>query len=152
MSSSDMGLSLTFLRGSVVIHPPEDDYETLPLQGTPDIRGLTKEISRHLQTLVVPTTVAKPKGARGFSFHWSNSQGAWDVVPWNDPSTHTDGATFLVYFVKGTLSPLGKPWSLKEMEYVAKMLPEHPGFSQSFESRRASASRVAARFHDGRLR
>jgi len=147
-----MDLALTFFRGSVVVSPPAGEA-TGVLVLDADIRTVGRELAKHLRHLVVPAIVSKPKGSRGFSFHWSNAQRAWDVVPWNDPTWHTDGAEFLMYFVKGSLSPLGKPWSLKEMEYIAKMLPEHPGFAQSFEaSRVAGAICVAAKYLEGRAR
>lgn len=148
-----MDLSLTFFRGSVVVSPPRDETSGVFLADA-DIRSFAKEIARHLRALVTPTTVTKPRGTRGFSFHWSNAQASWDVVSWNDASWHTDGAEFLVYFTKDALSPLGKPWSLKEMQYVAKMLPEHPGYAFSMEgaARVAGAIRVAARFLGGKTR
>lgn len=142
-----MNLALNFYRGSVVIFPPVAGKDWPVIIPEMDIRLLTHEISKHLRTLVIPAVVAKPRGYRGFSFHWSNAQRAWDVISANDPSWQTDGAEFLVYFAKDALSPLGKPWSLKEMEYVAKTLPDHPGFANSMESSRmASASRVTAKF------
>lgn len=140
-----MGLTFTFFRGSAVVSIPvgEEAHGTVRA----DIPNITREIDAHLSYLVIPSNVSKPKGARGFSFHWSNAQRAWDVIPANDPTWRTDGAEFLVYFTKGALSPVGKPWSLREMEYVAMSLPEHPGFSSSVESgRRASATRVLARY------
>ena len=63
------------------------------------------------------------------------------MIAANDPTWGLDGAEFLVYFKVGVLSPLGKPWTLKEMQYVAQRLPPHPGFSRA-----VMASRVAARF------
>lgn len=153
-----MDLSLTFFRGSVIISPSRDDGSGVVLDNA-DIRSLTVALAQHLRALVIPTSVTKPRGTRGFSFHWSNAQASWDVVAWNDPSWRTDGAEFLVYFTKDALSPLGKPWSLKEMQYVAKMLPEHPGYASSMESssRRAgwvqvAANRVAAKFLSGKTR
>jgi hypothetical protein len=146
-----MDLTFTFFRGSVVISPPIEDGAHGITHA--DIPSMARELGKHLRYLVVPASVPKPKGARGFSLHWSNAQRSWDVIPANDPTWRTDGAEFLVYFTKGALSPLGKPWSLKEMEYVAMSLPEHPGFAQSFEaSRVASAICVAAKYLEGRAR
>jgi hypothetical protein len=150
-----MDLALTFFRGSLIVSSPEavgDATGVLLLDAGNQIPLFVREIAKHLRYLVVPTTVTKPRGTRGFSFHWSNAQAAWDVVTWNDSSWHTDGAEFLVYFTKDALSPLGRPWSLKEMQYVAKMLPAHPGYSQSYESalRVASAIRVAMKYLEGR--
>jgi hypothetical protein len=140
-----MDLTFTFFRGSVIVSSPvgEEAQEVVHA----DIPSMARELGKHLRYLVVPTNVPKPKGTKGFSFHWSNAQRAWDVIPANDPTWRTDGAEFLVYFTKSALSPLKKPWSLKEMEYVAMSLPEHPGFAQSFEaSRVASVARVAAKY------
>ena len=113
----------------------------------PSIQTLAGLIGKNLSTLVRGRTVAKPPGSRGFSFHWSNAQATWDVIPANDPAWSLDGAEFLVYVHQKVLSPLGKPWSAKEMQYVAKHLPPHPGYSGSAESMwRSAACRVAARY------
>lgn len=143
-----MDLNLSFFRGSVIVSAPTPDASGV-LVPDAGLRSLSKEFARHLRTLLVPATVTKPRGTRGFSFHWSNAQAAWDVVPWADPSWHTDGAEFLVYFTNDALSPVGKKWTLKEMEYVAKMLPPHPGYAHSFEG---MTHRVARRFFEGRSR
>ncbi len=140
-----MSLALTFFRGSAIVSTPVGEGSQGVVRA--DIPSITRELGEHLSYLVIPSNVPKPKGSRGFSFHWSNAQRAWDVIAANDPTWRTDGAEFLVYFTKGALSPVGKPWSLREMEYVAMSLPEHPGFSSSVESgRRASVNRVVARY------
>lgn len=106
------------------------------------IQDFAQQIGRQLPLLVRGRSVSKPKGSRGFSFHWSNAQMKWDVIPANDPVWSLDGAEFLVYLDQKVVSPLGKPWSAKEMQYVAPRLPPHPGFARSWES----AQRVAARY------
>ena len=98
-----------------------------PVVGTGDPREMARVLGGHFRGLLRPMTVQKPKGTRGFSFHWSNAQAKWDVITANDPTWGLDGAEFLVYFRPDALSPLGKPWSLKEMQYVASNLPVHPG-------------------------
>lgn len=142
-----MDLSLTFFRGMVILSPPQEDGAIVLADAK--IPSLAREIGRHLRTLVVPTTVTRPKGKMiGFSFHWSNAQAKWSVIRWNEPSWHTDGAEFLVYATRDALSPLGRPWSLKEMEYVAAALHPHPGYAFSMEG---SARRVATKFLDRRV-
>ena len=84
----------------------------------------------------MPSSVPKLRGATGaFSFHWSNAQDKWDVIrvrefPWN-----TDGAEFVLFVGPESLSPLGKVWTLTEMEYVAKGLTRHPGSGAGGELR-----------------
>jgi len=69
------------------------------------------------------------KSVKSFNFHWSNAQGKWDVVMNFGPNI--DGSEFVLYAPTTSLSPLGKPWSLVEMKYVAKNLTEHPGYGFS---------------------
>lgn len=109
-----------------------------------EINTIAARLGRQLLVLVRASHVTKPKATRGFSFHWSNAQAKWDVIAANDPTWSLDGAEFLVYFRAGALSPLGRPWTLKEMQYVAQRLPQHPGFSSA-----VMASRVARRFLEG---
>ena len=66
---------------------------------------------------------------RSFNFHWSNAQAKWDVMLNFGPDI--DGSEFVLYAPTTSLSPLGKPWSLVEMRYVAKGLVEHPGYGFS---------------------
>lgn len=106
------------------------------------VQDFTRELGKKLLLLVRGRTVMKPKGSRGFSFHWSNAQAKWDVIPANDPAWSLDGAEFVVYVDAKVTSPLGKSWSAKEMQYVALRLPPHPGYSMSMEG----AQRVAARY------
>lgn len=88
--------------------------------------------------------VLKPPGrAKGFDFHWSNAQASWDVilvpgVPWDE-----DGASFVLWCPATTLSPIGKPWTRTEMQYVARSLKHHPGYAGSYES---SSRRIASRY------
>ena len=141
-----MELSLNFYRGFVLVSTPDESPSGIIAEGT--IRGLAREFSRHYRGLLHPGSVSRPKGVkRGFSFHWSNAQAAWDVIVLSDQTTGLDGAEFLVYFRPDALSPVGKPWSLKEMQYVASILPPHPGYAFSMEGGMGrSAARVAARF------
>jgi len=141
-----MDLGLSFFAGHVLVAPamPED-----PVIVSGEIRELAREFARHYRGLLRPMTVQKPRATKGFSFHWSNAQAAWSVILANDPTWMLDGADFLVYFRPGVLSPVGKPWSLKDMQTIAKMLPPHPGYASSVEGgeRGVSAARVAARYH-----
>lgn len=109
-------------------------------------RALSAGIVRHMPG---PMSVNKVRGAvKAFSFHWSNAQRAWDVVAWRDFPWSLDGAEFILFLGRNALSPLGKPWSLAEMRYVAKKLAQHPGFASSMESgpARWAVERVAARW------
>lgn len=139
-----MKLSLTVTLGMALFNSYEQEVllksiPTAEVEG--EIPAMAAILGRNLSTLVRGTQVTKPKGTRGFSFHWSNAQAKWDVIAANDPTWGLDGAEFLVYFKAGVMSPLGKPWTLKEMQYVAQRLPPHPGFSRA-----VLASRVVRRF------
>ena len=139
-----MKLSLTVEPGMAIFNSYEQEVLlksifTDTVEG--DIASMASLLGRHLSTLVRGTQVAKPKGTRGFSFHWSNAQAKWDVIAANDPTWSLDGAEFVVYLRASALSPLGKPWTLKEMQYIAQRLPAHPGFSRA-----VMAARVARRF------
>lgn len=136
-----MELSLDFYTGHAILTPPRDGSAYL-LEGS--IQTLAREIPHHYRGLLRPHQVQKPKGARGFSFHWSNAQNAWDVISAKDPTWDLDGAEFLLYFLPGALSPVGRPWSLKEMEYIAHSLPAHPGAAHGIR-----AASVAERFLNG---
>lgn len=136
-----MELSLDFYIGHAILTPPREGSTYLL---DVSIQTLAREIPHHYRGLLRSIQVQKPKGARGFSFHWSNAQSVWDVIPANDPTWGLDGAEFLLYFLPGALSPVGKPWSLKEMEYIAHELPAHPG-----SDRGVRASVVAERFLKG---
>jgi len=118
--------------------------------------GEMREVSQILTRFMVPKllgvgsrAIPKPPGKyRGFDFHWSNAQGAWDVIT-AMPNMDVDGATFVMWcpLDGSSLSPLKRPWSLKEMQYVAKSLGAHPGFANSYEaSNPRMARRVAARY------
>jgi len=130
-----MKLSITTVPGSAVLAPDPDGFEG-------SITNIARELGRKLPVLVNSTTARRPKGTKGFSFHWSNAQAKWDVIPANDGTWPLDGAEFVLYVRADALSPLDKPWSMKEMRYVAKSLPEHPGYGSSMRM----AARVAARF------
>jgi hypothetical protein len=139
-----MKLCLTVSPGSALFTSYEQEIlykSTYTAEVEGDIPSIAALLGKHLTTLVRGTHATKPKATRGFSFHWSNAQAKWDVIAANDPTWGLDGAEFLVYMKAGALSPLGKPWTLKEMQYVAQRLPPHPGFSRA-----VMASRVAARF------
>ena len=140
-----MELTIDIYRGAAIVHPWDHPGATgfrVPLG---DFTGLATAFARHFRTLLIPANVVKPKGTRGFSFHWSNAFATWDAKPWNDAMWHTDGAEFLVYFTRNALSPSGGPWSKRDMEMVARKLPEHPGYASSPES----SQRVADRFLRG---
>ena len=137
-----MELNLIFRPGCALATPPgQGGWEDgLVVEG--DIQTLAKAVSRQFQALLHPGEVHKPRGARGFSFHWSNAQAKWDVIPANDPSWSVDGAEFVLYFVPGALSPLDRPWTGTEMKYMAKALPPHPGYSVGMR-----AAALVARIH-----
>lgn len=119
--------------------------------------GMIADLVRELNTQMVrrmprPQQVQRLRGAtKAFSFHWSNAQAAWDVMtlkgsdlPWG-----LDGAEFIVFVGPKALSPVGKLWTLTEMQYVAKQLNPHPGYASSFESGRRglrAVERVAMRY------
>lgn len=135
-----MKLCLQFKPGAALLTPLVDGERCGAVVET--IHGLTHALGKQLITLVNASTATKPKGTKGFSFHWSNAQAKWDVISANDATWGLDGAEFILYVRADALSPLNKPWSLKEMEYVAVTLPAHPGFSSSMRM----AQRVASRF------
>ncbi len=106
---------------------PRDGWIRIDAGG--DIQELTTALNKYMVAVVPsPQQVDKVTGAvKAFSFHWSNAQNKWDVIsakgfPWG-----IDGAEFIVFVGKNALSPLGKPWGLAEMSYVAKSLHRHPG-------------------------
>ena len=139
-----MKLCLTMNPGMALFTTFEDGNlleGTCDMEVDGEINAIATRLGRQLPVLVRGSHVTKPKATRGFSFHWSNAQAKWDVISANDPTWNLDGAEFVVYFKVGVLSPLGKPWTLKEMQYVAQRLPPHPGFSRA-----VMASRVVRRF------
>jgi hypothetical protein len=142
-----MELSIYITAGQATITPATLD-PVPTIEGT--IPALVKFLVSHYRGLLRPVTVQKPKGMRGYSFHWSNAQAAWSVIGANDPTWMTDGAEFLVYFAP-SLSPSGRPWTIKDMQLAAKLLPMHPGYVNSVESgdRGVWASRVADRYLAG---
>lgn len=102
-------------------------------------QGSLQEVARALGQSVVkrvpgPGSVPKLRGAvRAFSFHWSNAQAAWSVISVREFPWGIDGAEFILFVGQDTQSPLGKVWTLPEMQHVAKMLPNHPGYADSAE-------------------
>jgi len=87
-----------------------------------------------------PTTVPGMKNAvKAFSFHWSNAQAKWDVIPARKGEFpfSQDGADFIMFLSDTALSPLGSLWTLTEMKYVAKALRPHPGYAESVEGGRS---------------
>jgi len=133
-----MKLSLQFKPGSALMTPFSEGSQGVVVEGLHDV---PRALGRRLSTLVSASTATKPRGTRGFSFHWSNAQAKWDVISANDPTWALDGAEFILYVHPTALSPLNKSWTLKEMQYIAASLPPHPGFSRA-----VMAARVAARF------
>ena len=130
-----MNLSLTVIPGSALLAPSPEGFEG-------NLTNLARSLGRKLGVLVNASSATKPRGTKGFSFHWSNAQAKWDVIPANDATWGLDGAEFILYVRADSLSALDKPWSMKEMQYVAKALPPHPGFGSSMRM----SARVAARF------
>lgn len=119
-----------------------------------NIADLVRELNAQMvRRMPRPQQVQRLRGAaKAFSFHWSNGQAAWDVIalkgsdmPWG-----LDGAEFVVFVGAKAFSPVGKLWTLTEMQYVAKQLNPHPGYASSFESgqRRihAAVARIASRY------
>lgn len=102
------------------------------LDGQGEIRDIVAQLNRLLPRLSsMPRSGIKnsTKSVKSFNFHWSNAQGKWDVVM--NFNSDIDGSEFVLYAPTTSLSPLGKPWSLMEMKYVAKNLTEHPGYGFS---------------------
>lgn len=123
----------TVVGGVVVEYFREHGYVTL--HGTGSIREVTAALAQSvLRRMPGPKAVPKVKGfLKAFSFHWSNAQRAWSVIGVREFPWDIDGAEFVVFVGADAMSPLGKIWSLVEMQYVAKALPEHPGFANSVE-------------------
>jgi hypothetical protein len=127
------------------------------LRGNGEMREVAQVLTRFMLPKLLGVgsrAIPKPPGKyRGFDFHWSNAQAAWDVIT-ATPNMDVDGATFVLWcpLDGSSLSPVGRPWSLKEMQYVAKYLGSHPGYANSYESSRSRAAhsytarRVAMRY------
>jgi hypothetical protein len=135
-----MDLGLHFSAGYVLVAPamPGD-----PAVADGSIADMVRLFGSHYRGLLRPWTVKKPKNTRGFSFHWSNAQAAWDVITANDPTWVLDGAEFLVYCRPDALSVAGKPWTLKDMIIISQHLPPHPGSEFAVG---VGAARVAKRY------
>lgn len=109
---------------------PGDTIETLVLRMNKGIQRMNEYGAK---------VVTKPAGAaKAFNFAWSNAQGAWHVMALRDFPYHQDANEFTLFIGREALSPLGKPWSLTEMQYVAKRLNRHP-----LDSRESMVRRVA---------
>lgn len=110
---------------------------TCVLGGTGTVQEVTRGLNRFMLRRLLGVggrVVQKPKGkVKGFDFHWSNAQAAWDVIMVQSASWDVDGATFVVWCPPDALSPLGKMWTRTEMQYVAKDLDPHPGYGSSME-------------------
>ena len=135
-----------------ILHEPRKGYSFLVEGG--DIDELARELNRNMVIHVpAPMDVPKVRGAvKAFWFSWSNGQAAWDATPWKDFPWHLDGAGFFVFCGQKALSPLGRPWTAAEMNYVAKKLAPHPGYASSPESaagRRRWASLLADKIPGG---
>lgn len=119
-------------------------FGTATVSGTGDIQQLAKALTRFLLPKlggVGTRNIPKPPGKmKVFNFHWSNAQAAWDVIVAPSDMSFTDGSEFVLFCPLTSLSPLGKPWSLVEMRYVAKLLGNHPGYASSMESGQRRAS------------
>lgn len=122
------------------------------LRGNGELREVAQVLTRFMLPKLLGVgsrAIPKPSGKyRGFDFHWSNAQAAWDVIT-ATPNMDVDGATFVLWcpLDGSSLSPLKRPWSLKEMQYVAKYLGAHPGYAGSYEaSNPRMTQRVAMRY------
>jgi hypothetical protein len=125
------------------------------LRGNGELREVAQVLTRAMLPKLLGVggrAIPKPPGKyRGFDFHWSNAQSAWDVIT-ATPNGDVDGATFVLWcpLDGSSLSPLGRPWTLKEMQYVAKYLGPHPAYAFSYERSRVAhadmARRIALRY------
>lgn len=113
------------------------------LHGTGDIQDVIIALKQSvMKRIPEPGNVPKIRGAmKAFSFHWSNSQNAWDVIAIREFPWGIDGAEFILFVGADAVSPLGKIWTLTEMKYVAKGLPRHPSAPSSTSWGLRSATR-----------
>lgn len=112
---------------------------TLVLRGVADLNQIAPMINRVLPRISLePASIPKPKTAgKAYNFHWSNAQAAWDVIPVRDYPTTTDGSEFVLFIPKGVHNPVYEgPWTLRDMQVVARNLNPHPAYSYSMESSR----------------
>lgn len=102
---------------------------TLVLRGVADLNDIASLINRVLPRISLdPTSIPKPKSAgKAYSFHWSNAQAKWDVIPVRAYPTSTDGSEFMLFIPKGVMNPVYEgPWTLRDMQVVARRLNPHP--------------------------
>lgn len=79
-------------------------------------------------------TLSRPKGTVWYSFHWSNAQMAWDVIREKDSVVSVTGADLLVAVAKSAIdSTTGKPFTLRDLQVLARFLREHGSYSSSME-------------------
>ena len=130
---------------SEVAEPPQilrtPHPATLVLRGVADLNQIAPMINRVLPRISLePASIPKPKTAgKAYNFHWSNAQAAWDVIPVRDYPTTTDGSEFVLFIPKGVHNPVYEgPWTLRDMQVVARNLNPHPGYYGSMDSRRRS--------------
>lgn len=112
---------------------------TLVLRGVADLNQIAPMINRVLPRISLePANIPKPKTVgKAYNFHWSNAQAAWDVIPVRDYPTTTDGSEFVLFIPKGVHNPVYEgPWTLRDMQVVARNLNPHPGYYGSMESSR----------------
>ena len=128
---------------SEVAEPPQilrtPHPATLVLRGVADLNQIAPMINRVLPRISLePASIPKPKTAgKAYNFHWSNAQAAWDVIPVRDYPTTTDGSEFVLFIPKGVHNPVYEgPWTLRDMQVVARNLNPHPGYYGSMESSR----------------
>ena len=128
---------------SEVVEPPQilrtPHPATLVLRGVADLNQIAPMINRVLPRISLePASIPKPKTAgKAYNFHWSNAQAAWDVIPVRDYPTTTDGSEFVLFIPKGVHNPVYEgPWTLRDMQVVARNLNPHPGYYGSMESSR----------------
>lgn len=134
------------------------DLDTMPRKGYAFIQGggNLQDIALALNTQIIrrmppALRVPRPRGAvKAFSFHWSNAQAAWHVMIIKEFPWPIDGAEFIVFVGPLALSPLGKVWTLTEMQYVAKRLRPHPGYAGSFEGGTRPKVATSFEFFTGR--
>jgi len=109
---------------------------TLILRGVAELNQIAPMINRVLPRISLePASIPKPKEpGKAYHFHWSNAQEAWDVIPVREYPASTDGSEFVLFIPKGVMNPVYEaPWSLRDMQVVARKLSPHPAFSNSLE-------------------
>ena len=105
---------------------------SLVLRGVADLNEIAPLINRVLPRISLePTSIPKPKSAgKAYHFHWSNAQAKWDVIPVREYPTSTDGSEFVLLIPKEVMNPVYEgPWTLRDMQVVARKLQPHPAAS-----------------------